>query len=178
MKSVFTYTVILFALLNLAGCASSSGVVKKASPVLIRKPVSLDSILVESSSSLAGLETEARGLKDSISSGLNETGLFGRVRENQADIKPGDGIRIKAEIKSIKKVSDQKREWVGAWAGRARILVQVTVFDLSSGKPIESFEAEGQSGRSAFAGTTDEAIQRAAEQVVALVVKLNAQTSQ
>jgi len=36
---------------------------------------------------------------------------------------------------------------------------------------------KGKSGKSAFAGTTDEAIQLAAEQIVAKVVKLYTQTS-
>jgi hypothetical protein len=62
-------------------------------------------------------------------------------------------------------------------AGQARILVHVTVSDLSSGNQIEVFEVEGKSGKSAFAGTTDEAIQLAAEQIVAKVVKLYSQTS-
>ncbi|MFZ0826997.1 MAG: hypothetical protein WAO02_06215 [Verrucomicrobiia bacterium] len=65
----------------------------------------------------------------------------------------------------------------GALAGQARILVRVTVSDLNSGNQIEVFEAEGRSGQSAFAGTTDEAIQMAAEQIVAQVVKLYTQTS-
>jgi len=62
-------------------------------------------------------------------------------------------------------------------AGQAQILVQVTVTDLSSGSQIESFAAEGRSGKSAFAGITDEAIQQAAAQIVAEVVKINAATA-
>ena len=63
-------------------------------------------------------------------------------------------------------------------AGQARIVVHVTVSDLKSGDQIESFEVEGKSGKSAFAGTTEEAIERAAEQVAAEVVRLNARTGQ
>jgi hypothetical protein len=62
-------------------------------------------------------------------------------------------------------------------AGQARILVQVTVSDLSSGNQIEVFDAEGKAGKSAFAGTTDEAIQLAAGQIAAKVFKLYAQSS-
>jgi hypothetical protein len=53
----------------------------------------------------------------------------------------------------------------------------VTVSDLNSGNQIEVFEAEGKSGKSALAGTTDEAIQMAAEQIVEKVVKLHTQSS-
>lgn len=172
MKSVFRYSAILFLLMNLIGCASSSGVVSKVDPVLTSKPFSLNFIFVKASSSLSGLEAQERVLKDSLFSGLKETGLFGCVSDNQADNKQDGGIKIKAEIEAIKKVSVNQREWVGILAGRARILVQVTISDLKSGNQIESFEVEGLSDKSAFAGTTDEAIQRVADQVVAQVVKL------
>ena len=96
---------------------------------------------------------------------------------NKADGNSGGGIEVTADIKEINKVSDNARSWTGALAGQARILVHVTVSDLSSGNQIEVFEAEGKAGKSAFAGTTDEAIQLAARQIVAKVFKLYAQSS-
>ena len=177
MKCVFNLAAILFALLNLVGCASPSGVVKNDSPVLISKLVSLDFIFVESTSSLGDLETEKHLLGDLIVSGLKEKQWFMSVSGNKADVNSGGGIKVAADIKEINKVSDNARSWAGALAGQARILVQVTVSDLSSGNQIEVFEAEGKSGKSAFAGTTDEAIQLAAGQIVAEVVKLHTQTS-
>jgi hypothetical protein len=177
MKCIFNLAAILFVLLNLVGCASPSGVVKNDSPVLISKLVSLDFIFVESTSSLGDLETEKHLLGDLIVSGLKEKQFFTSVSGNKADVKSGSGIKVAADIKEINKVSDNARSWAGALAGQARILVQVTVSDLSSGNQIEVFEAEGKSGKSAFAGTTDEAIQLAAGQIVAEVVKLHTQTS-
>jgi hypothetical protein len=99
------------------------------------------------------------------------------VSGNIADINSGSGIKVAADIKEINKVSDNARLWAGALAGQARILVQVTVSDLSSGNQIEVFDAEGKAGKSAFAGTTDEAIQLAAGQIAAKVFKLYAQSS-
>jgi hypothetical protein len=99
------------------------------------------------------------------------------VSGNKADINSGGGIKVAVDIKEINKVSDNARLWTGALAGRARILVHVTISDLSSGNQIEAFEVEGKSGQSAFAGTTDEAIQLAAGQIVAKVFKLYAQSS-
>ena len=177
MKCVFNLAAILFVLLNLVGCASPSGVVKNDNPVLISKLVSLDFIFVESTSSLGDLETEKHLLGDLIVSGLKEKQYFTSVSGNKADVNSGSGIKVAADIKEINKVSDNARSWAGALAGQARILVQVTVSDLSSGNQIEVFEAEGKSGKSAFAGTTDEAIQLAAGQIVAKVVKLHTQTS-
>jgi len=177
MKYVFNLAAILFVLLNLAGCASPSGVVKNDSPVLISKLVSMDFIYVESTSSLGDLEAEKHLLGELIVTGLTEKQYFTSVSENKADINSGSGIKVTADITEIKKVSDNARSWTGALAGQARILVHVTISDLSSGNQIEVFEAEGKSGKSAFAGTTNEAIQLAADQIVAKVVKLYTQTS-
>ena len=69
------------------------------------------------------------------------------------------------------------RVWAGSWAGEAIIVVHVTVSDLKSRQLVESFDAEGKSGKSAWAGTTDEAVQLAASQIVAEVVKINAKTA-
>ena len=173
-----TPAAILLAVSLLAGCASSSGVIKQVSPALISKSVSLETVLMHTTSSLAGLEKEENQLNDQIFSGLKGTGLFTTVTENGTTTGPGNGIRIESDIRAIKPVSDNSRQWFGALAGQAKILVKVTIFDLKSGNQIESFEVEGKSGQSAYAGTTDEAIQKAAEQVVAAIVRLNAQTGQ
>jgi len=168
---------VLPALLSLAGCTTSSGVLTSR-PVMASKPVSLDSIVVTTTSSLADLAAEKTYLNDQIISDLKETELFASVGANEAGTNSGDGIKVAVEIKAITRVTDNSRQWFGALAGQAQITVQVTVTDLRSGHQIETFSAEGKSGASARAGTTDEAIQRAAEQVAAEVVKLNAQTSQ
>jgi poly(A) polymerase Pap1 len=165
---------LLLGLLNLMGCASASGRTV-ASPVITGTPVSMDNIVVTTFSTLDDLETEKHTLRDAIFSGLNETRMFTRVTTDRAQIGAGSGVALQVEIKAIKKVSEKAREWRGPLAGRARILIRVTVADLNSGKQIEVFEAEGESGQSAYAGTTDEAIERVAEQVVAHMLKLNAE---
>jgi hypothetical protein len=177
MKCAFNLAAILFVLLNIVGCASPSGAVKNDSPVLNSKLVSIDFIFVESTSSLSGLESERHLLGDLIVSGLREKQWFPNVSVNKADGNSSGGIKVAADIKDINKVSDNARIWTGALAGQARILVHVTVSDLSSGNQIEVFEVEGKSGQSAYAGTTDEAIQQAAGQIVAKVFKLYAQSS-
>ena len=178
MKEALKLAAPLVALLVLAGCASSSGLVKNASPISTNKPVSLDFVLVETSSLLSDLEDGKRLLNDSIIRGLRETSFFASVSGNRADTNSASGIKIRADIKEINKVSDSARVWMGGLAGQARIVVQVTVTDLNSGNLIETFEAEGKSGKSARAGTTDDAIQRAADQVVAEIVEIRSRTSQ
>ena len=176
MKCAFKSALIFTVLLTLVGCASSN-VVKVASPVMFSKPVSMDVIYVIIASSTNSLETERHELSDAVISGLNESKMFGTVTGDKVAVGSGSGIRINADIKEIKRVSDDAREWAGALAGHANILIQVTVSDLKSENKIEVFEVAGQSGASAFAGTTDEAIQRAAHQIVSELLKLNAQTS-
>ena len=178
MKEALKLAAPLVALLVLAGCASSSGLVKNASPISTNKPVSLDFVLVETSSLLSDLEDGKRLLNDSIIRGLRETSFFASVSGNRADTNSASGIKIRADIKEIKKVSDNARVWMGGLAGQARIVVQVTVTDLNSGNLIETFEADGKSGNSARAGTTDDGIQRAAEQVVAEIVEIRSRTGQ
>lgn len=177
MKCVIKSAAIFIVLLIFVGCASSN-VVKVANPVMFSKPVSMDIIYVTISSSTNSLEADRHELSDAVISGLNESKMFATVTGDEMAVGSGNGIKINVDIKTIKRVSDDAREWAGALAGHANILVEVTVSDLKSGNKIEMFEVAGQSGASAFAGTTDEAIQRAAQKIVAELLKLNAQTSQ
>lgn len=167
---------ILFVLLALVGCASSGGI-QNAGPIVTDMPVSIDFALVETSSTIRDLDAEKHLLQESVASGLRARGIFDEVDIDPAAAGTGNGIKIEIVIKEIKKLSRNEREWAGAMAGRASIMVAATISDLSSGKLIETFEAKGESsGGSNLAGTTDEAIQRAAEQVVAQVVKISRQT--
>ena len=178
MNAVLKICALLAAFLSLAGCVSS-GSVHNASAITATKPFDLDLILVKTSSSFSDVGAEKQALNDAIVSGLKDAHLFKAVGQDRLELGSGSGITIDADIKKIKKVSKNKRSWAGATAGRARILVAVTISDLNSGKQIQTFEAAGQSsGGSALAGTTDEAIERAAEGVVAEVLKINAQTAE
>jgi hypothetical protein len=178
MQNVLKSMAVLFVLLNLAGCASA-GMVQNAGPITASKPFALDFILVETTSSLGGLDAEKSKLNDLIVSGLRERQLFKGVSGNKADAGSDSGIKIDADIKAIKQISKNRRSWLGALAGHARILVQVTISDLNAGNQMETFEVEGQStGGSDLAGTTDEAMEVAAGEVVAQVVAFNAQTAQ
>ena len=176
-RHTFSLIALLFVLLRLPACVSPPKVATVASPVITGQPVSMDNILVTLSSSAGDLTAERQLLGDSLISGLKQTGLFVMVTGNPAELGAGDGIRISVEITTIKKVTDNARAWTGALAGRARLVVRVTVNDLKSGQRIERFAAEGQSGESAFAGTTDEAIQMVVQQVVAEILQLNAQSA-
>ena len=149
-----------------------------ASLPAISPTLALNYIQVQTTSSLAGLTTEKNSLSDAIISGLNDTGLFQVVSPAAPTNGPVNGIRVSADITNIKKVSDNARTWTGTFAGQATVFVHVTITDLTSGRTVETFDAEGKSGKSAWAGTTDAAIHLAASRIIAAVVKINSQTSQ
>src|SRR5665213_1180305 len=129
MKCAFTSAAISFVLLIFVGCASSN-VVKVTSPVMLSKPVSMDVIYVTIASSTNSLEAERNELSDAVISGLTASEMFTTVTADKMALGSGNEIKINAEIKEIKRVSDDAREWAGALAGRAHILVQVTASDL------------------------------------------------
>ena len=178
VKDVSRFAVFLFLLLVVAGCAAPSSSVDNTSPVSISPTLALNYIQVQTTSSLAGLTTEKNSLSDAVISGLNDTGLFQVVSTEVPTNSPVNGIKVSADIANIKKVSDDARVWTGSFAGQASVLVHVIVTDLTTGRTVETFDAEGKSGKSAWAGTTDAAIHLAASRIVAAVVKINSQTSQ
>lgn len=168
---------MLFFLLALAGCASS-GSIKQVTPISTSVPISVEFALIQTSTALAGLEAETHLLNDLVISSLRGREIFGDVDGDPAAAGSNSGIKVEIKILEIKKISRGEREWAGAMAGRARILVQATISDLNSGKPVETFKAEGlSSGGSNLAGTTNEALQRVAEQVVAELIRISRQTS-
>jgi hypothetical protein len=170
------FFLVLWIAAGLTGCANSAGRIAAAHPGVINQPGSMEHILVATSSHLAAMDREKKVLNDSVISGLRETELFPEVTETGTNHIEA-GIKVESDITQIKKVTDNARLWFGGLAGQARIVVQVTVSDLSSGKPVKTFTVEGESGSTARAGTTDEAIQQAAAQITAELVKLNAQTA-
>ena len=178
IKAVLKVAAILFMLAVFVGCASSSHPAIQPKPVIFSKPISLDCIFVNTTSPLSRVEAEKKELNDAIVSELRESELFVKVSDDRTDANSSPGIKIEAEIMEIKRVTDEARDWAGVLAGKARIVVHVTISDLATRNRIESFECEGRSGQMAYGGTTEEAIQRVAEVIRREVVKLNAQSSQ
>jgi hypothetical protein len=178
MKCRFFVFAAIVILLGPTGCATSPHPVALPAPVVFGKPASLDFVLVNTTATLPDLQGETTQLQDSILSGLRETGLFANVEVLNTNQVQSGGIEVFAAIKQITKVSDKARLWYGGLAGKAEVVVQVSVSDLATGKRIEIFDVEGHTGAFAKAGTTGEAVQKAASGVVSEIVRLNAQTAQ
>ena len=75
-------------------------------------------------------------------------------------------LRIDARIVRLERVTVESRALNGVVAGRARVIADVMLIEEATGRVVARFTVEGQSSS---AGTTEQAIKRASEQVVALM---------
>ena len=179
MKCGLAIILLSLVSLGLTGCTTASRTV--ASPLPVRTgdlaALNFDFILVNATNSSPNLQAETSLLRDSILSGLRETGLFPNVEETNTNA-VATGIKIVASIQDLAKVSKDSRDWFGGLAGKAQVVVQATVSDLATGKQIEGFEVMGKTDATAWAGVTDEAIRRAAAKVVAEIASLDSAAAQ
>ena len=109
-----------------------------------------------------------KGYTNDFSPARDHFYLFPETTESAATGARGTAVRL-AELKALFFVKDFTGDPAHVPTNNA--IVQ-------SGKKIEMFEVEGKSGRSAYGGTTDEAVQRAAKQVAGEIQRINAQTAQ
>jgi hypothetical protein len=176
-KSASLILAVLLVAVALAGCATSSGTTMPAHPAMLRRPASMDAVIVATTSALTNLDRESRVFNDHVVSTLRQTDLFPDVNEAGDTNRPDSGIQVAIRITQLKPVSNDARVWFGGLAGQAMVAATVNICELDSGQLIETFAVEGKSGKSARAGTTDEALQCAAEQVASAVVRLNSQSA-
>ena len=153
------------------GCASS-GTIKIAGGASSERLASHDTVLVETVSELPNSEQQRKLLHALIASGLQQSGRFKRVVGSALQEYSAPNFKVTARIKEMFKVSDGARVAVGALAGRASIVVDVVLIDSQRRVQVGAFQAVGKSsGGWTGAGTTDQAVQRAAEQIVAEIAK-------
>jgi hypothetical protein len=162
-------------LLAIPACIAPPKSALVENPVQTGRPVSLDHILVTVAHAGGKLSAEGKMLTDAVASSLRQTEMFAQVVETPAELETGDGIKLQVEITALKPVTDDARDWFGPLAGRASVTVRVQVTDLKTDRLIETFGVAGQSGQSAYAGTTPEALQMAADKIVAEMLRLNTQ---
>jgi len=170
----YNYLFILLVFL-LFGCASSS--------IYIREPVSIKlskykTLLVDVSSSNAGYFSEAQNQLDNLLiSKLREKNLFKKViSDTSSEGEPAD-LRLSITILDLFKVNRSDRIVWGYFVGgcfggpgSAKIRVDVKLIDPETTKLIGECEVVGRSSHhSTFAGTTEQAIELAANQIVEYV---------
>ena len=162
--------IFIFILFLLEGCASK-GAVTATTPMIL-KLSTYKTMLFNTSSQVSGSSEEMVQLESMTIAKLREKGLFDKVISGSSSPDAQADLRLDAKIIQLKRVSSGARVMVGAMAGRAGIDVEVELFDLKESKSIGTFVAQGRSsGGTVFAGTTPQAVERAAEQIVEFIQK-------
>ncbi len=177
LVNFLTFPMFLACLLILpllgTGCASSG---KSA----IQQPLSVklgqfESATVEVKSALSKspdrMDDFIVQLESRIIAKLRARSAFEKVYASAAKDSTAD-LEIQVIITSIRDVDTFDRVMWGAFAGQAKSKATVNFKEHASGKLIGSGEIEGKSsGGSVMAGTTIEAVDRVADEVVRLVVE-------
>ncbi len=162
--------IFVLIIILLQGCASR-GAIKETTPMTL-KLSTYKTMLLNISSQVPGTSEEIAQLETVTITKLREKGLFGKVIPGSSSPDAPADLRLNAKIIQLKRVSPGARVMVGAMAGRAGIDVEGELFDLKESKNIGTFVAQGRSsGGTAFAGTTPQAVERAAEQIVEFIQK-------
>jgi len=162
---IWRHSLVILIILCFTGCASTGGLHTKT-PVTV-KLANYRTILLYVSSQVPESSGETIQLGSIITDRLHNKGLFEKVLV--ASTSPGcrADLELNAEIVELKRVSPGARICLGALTGRAGVVVDVALTDMNTGTMIGSFRAEGKSsGGTVFAGTTIQAIECAAEQIV------------
>ena len=153
-------TIIIFTV----GCASS-GSVKAINPVN-EKLSNYKTMVITVTSDDPKAEKEIIQLSSMIVAKLQEKNLFDKIYLSQFSPEAVADLKLDVSVVNLRRVSANARGMVGAFAGQAGMQVSATLIDTSANKSIGNFEAQGKSsGGSIFAGGTEQAIERAAEQI-------------
>lgn len=155
--------VLLVGVLPLCGCASSGQTLNAQAPTT--KLSAYKSVVVNVTSSVPDTSRETLQLESMIVSTLNTAKTFPAVSGGSAG---GTGeLRVNAVITDLRRVSSGARVMLGAFAGRGNMTVDVKLVDTRDGKTVGSFTSQGtSSGGTVFSGTTDQAVELAARQIV------------
>jgi hypothetical protein len=159
--------VLLFA----AGCASTGN--STMSQPLTVKLSQFKSATVEVKSTApqapVRLDEFLEQLQSRIIVKLRESNAFKRIY-SQAEMDSHSDLRITVIITKIRDVDNFNRVMWGALAGQAKTEATVEFSEQSTGKLLGSGEIEGKSSNgTVFSGTTSEAVDRVADEVVKLV---------
>jgi len=161
-QKVFSLIVVMIFAVAILGCASTSSVTSTIAPT-----VSLDgfkTLSVSVQTKVEDSEREAQAFKEILISELKKKNKWEVVGSN-----PQSQLELSATITNLNKVGTAARLLAGAIAGRASVDVDVVLKD-TKGKVISQFAVNGKSsGGTIFAGTTDQALEKAAEQIAAFM---------
>jgi hypothetical protein len=102
---------------------------------------------------------------------LRQTRMFSRVVATAATVERPTDFLMEIDLIGTREVSHMQRAFLGAFAGTASLSAEVRVLDTSTSKVVgKAVVGANTSGGNKFAGTTSEAVDRFAEQIVEFVL--------
>jgi len=128
-------------------------------------------VLVEFTTKVPDSNEQLDQLESMVISKVKREGWFEKVLSASGNPDSKTDLTLKADLIELVKVSGAARFWGGAFAGRAKAVMSVKLVDNSSGNLLSEFQAEGKTGAWAFAGSTDQALNLTAQQIVDFIKK-------
>ena len=111
-------------------------------------------------------------LESRIIADLRSTNTFKKIYSNAADADNAAELGILVVVSDVRDVDNFNRIMWGAMAGQARTRALVEVRNRKTNEVLGAAEVEGlSSGGSVFAGTTSQAVDRVADEVVKVIVQ-------
>jgi hypothetical protein len=147
----------------LTGCGSS-GRVQVTIPAA--RLGGYNTALVQASSGIEDTKKEAIQLEATAAMIARNKLPFQQVLTKRDSPEALVELRVEARIVQLERVTALTKELYGKMAGRARLVAEVVLVDAATGNVVARFTAEGQSSTSEG---MEQAIKRAAEQIVAFV---------
>jgi len=104
-----------------------------------------------------------------VAAKLHETALFKGVFLGACTDSCENTLNVSGVVTDIHKVSGGQRFWAGAFAGKARLCVDLVICDAVSGDTLGFYAIEGKSGGTGYSGGTEAAIRRTAAEITELL---------
>ena len=156
---------VTLVFLLMSSCAATGNI--ELSQPLTADLARVGTVVVEVLSEVEDAEKEKFQMTSLIVSKLRESGLFSKVNASDVQSTEDKGLKLTCTIIELEKVDAATRMMLGAFAGQAHVVADVDVIDLASGTIVGEFKSSGESsGGTIFAGTTEEAVELAATQIV------------
>lgn len=168
LKSMAFLNLFIVLLISLAGCASGGST--HFSQALDSSLSGYNTVVVAVKSNVANTDALVMQIEGAILAALKNQGKFSKVSSSIIVNATDMVLKITVTITEVRDVNTFDRVMLGALAGQGKMYADVELAESPSGKILAKGLIEGKtSGGSIFAGTTPEAADRVAEEVVKLV---------
>lgn len=158
---------LILAVPMFVACARSATTIRTAPSAT---PRSFETAIVSVRSADAGIgETERKQFETMVVALLLERRVAPNIVLGESSTGRQNAMVIDLAITGVRKVGGLQRALFGAFAGRASMAVDVAFRDGADPAPFAEFTVKGETGSTGYAGTSTEAIARAAQEVANLV---------